>query len=286
VIGTFVSILVGVVCDYVVNDVNASIAAVAGLALALLSEILVFCIDIRYGAFGEEKTFQDALRSSPVLRRYESCIRNYLELRNDLTRHGEMGQVLASWLDEKIMAHHAETDADWRNGRLSYPGEQIEAHSLQMQGRVKDGGFATQLERSTGFWENSQDYLESTRQLARSLLKVNKTITRVFILSSPDSLRNEALGQQIAADAEAGINVRVAYVADLKMDSIRDFGVWDNAIVSEIHMTPVGGRVTSNTYSMREDDVRRANAWKDDIIRHAMPPPSFPTLHVAAPQEA
>jgi hypothetical protein len=276
IMGTLISIFVGVIVGYLIHgpSVSPGIAAASGLALALLGEILTFSIDIYYGALGEGRGLQEAMKASPVLLLYEDCINAYAQLKSEFDSRGEIGRLLSDWLDEKVRLHFREADADWKNGKLRFQQDQHAIRSVQTQKCVQFGGFATQLERSTSFWETAQEYLEDTRSLARD----GKKITRVFLLNSPDSLRNEALVRQISKDLDSGIITLVVYLDSLNIDAIREFAVYDERLVAIVELTPVGARVTGCTYSLRQEDVKRANGWKDEILRHAEHPPSLPAV--------
>jgi hypothetical protein len=272
IVGTLVSIFVGICGGYLARGESPDMAVAIGLILSLLCEILTFNIDIYYGALGDGRTFQDAMKSSPILRHYEDCVLHYAVLKRDLAGNGDIGNLMSSWLDEKVQLHFREADNDWKNGRLRFRQDELAVRSVQSQKCVRYGGFATQLERSTGFWETAQEYLEDTRDLARR----GRSITRVFILNSPGSLENEALASQITKDKESGIVTLIAYMDALNIEAIHDFAIYDEKFVSFVSMTPIGARVTGCSYSMRPEDVRMANTWKDQILRHAMAPPALP----------
>jgi hypothetical protein len=264
--GTLVAVVSGVIAGVTIPSEHIYSNAINGLIVCLLGEVLTFVVDIYYGPLGESRQFQDALKSSPVLKNYETCIVEYAQLRREWARNGTAGQVLTGWLDDKIRRHGEEAQSDWKHGRLSFGEADVAVRAIRMQQCVTYGGFATQLERNIGFWESADDYLEDTRKLARR----GCNITRVFILTSDDSKDSQALRAHVARDNEAGIVTLLAYARQLSPDAIRDFGIWDDRYVCIVAMTPVGGYVTGSTYSMHEEDLRRANEWRDEIMRHAV----------------
>jgi hypothetical protein len=264
--GTLISIVSGVIAGVSIPREHIYSSAINGVIVLLLGEILTFVVDIYYGPLGESRQFQEALKSSPILKNYEICIQAYDQLKREWARSGAAGQVLTGWLDDKIKRHGEEAQTDWMHGRLSFGAADVAMRAIRMQQFVTYGGFATQLERGIGFWESADDYLEDTRKLARRGCR----ITRVFILTSGDSRDNVHLRDHIARDNEAGIATLLAYARQLSPDAIRDFGIWDDKYVCEVAVTPVGGYVTGSTYSMREEDLRRATEWRDEIMRHAV----------------
>ena len=268
IVGTVISITIGVAGGLLTYKSYPTNAVANGIALALVCEILTFVIDIYYGPLGESKRFQDALRASPVLKDYEDCIVDYSDLRRQYHGNGDMGQILIDWLDEKVQKHHSEAETDWKNGKLRFTQDELPIRTVRMQKCVRYGGFATQLERSTEFWERAEEYLKDTRELARQ----GKKIKRVFILNSKQSLQNAALRTQLLNDRSSGIETLAAYVSELSPAAIRDFGIWDEKVLCTVNMTPVGGYVTGCTYSMRDEDLERARRWRDEILRQAVDP--------------
>ena len=275
IVGTLISIFVGVIAGYLLSHKQPQVGVAAGLAFTMLGEILTVTLDISYGALGEGRAFQDSLRANPVLKRYEDCVRNYNLAKDAFHKLGDMeiGALLSSWLDERISRHTAESDEDWGHGRISFPQDQVASRSVQLLRRVKATGFATQLERVAAFWEmeEAREYLEDTRALAnRPGSKVD--LVRVFILNSLDSLRNESLISQIREDTEAGITIKIVLANRISPDCHKDFGIYDEKFLSQVHMTG-GGRVTGCTYSVREDDLDRARGWREEILQRAQDPP-------------
>jgi len=265
IVGTLVAIIVGVISAFLGNSVVDSII------LVLLVEILALSIDTYYGPLGESKKILDAIRYNPVLQGYERCIALYPQTRENLLKGniGPMGTLLCNWLDEKIHSHQSIATNDWMRGSLSFTAQEVDEKSVQIQKSLQTGGFATQLERYTEFWESAESYLQITRELVAQ----GKSITRAFILQSEDSLQDPALAKQIKSDSNAGINTMVAFTTGpnriTNQEAIQDFGIWDNRLLCIVHLSHQTSQVTGSTYSIADDDLARALKWKDHILLHA-----------------
>ncbi|HEV3276074.1 MAG TPA: hypothetical protein VG860_04605 [Terriglobia bacterium] len=264
--GALTAIAVGVIDAFIQKD------AYNAILLVLVVEILTLSIDTYYGALGDSRRIQDTLRSHPVLKDYEYCIYEYPQLRDNFLKRSTvtLGAVLNDWMDEKIRLHQIDVQANWSNGRMYFPEQEVEGRTVQIQNSLQIGGFATQLEGYTEFWlESAEAYLAQTRQLAAR----GKDITRVFILRGEHSLKNSALITQMRMDKEAGIKTLVAFSNGPKKitdpEAVKDFGIWDNRLLCLVDLTHQTGEVTGCTYSVAEADLIKAGRWKQHILRHA-----------------
>lgn len=264
--GTLVAVSLGVISSLLGTTLMDSVV------LGLLVEILAFLIDMHLRSLQDGKRLADVIREYPVLQNYGYCISEYAVVRRTFTDGvpDPLGSVTRSWIDEKIRLHQSDFRNNWKGGRIIFPAEEVEQRSLEVHKSLRVGGFATQLEKYSEFWEAADSYLKLNRALVS---KQSKEITRVFLLQSQDSLKNQALVTQIKLDRAAGINTMIAFTAGPDcvedQEAIKDFGLWDDELLCIVELSPQTWRVTGSTYSVMETDLAKARRWMNHILMHA-----------------
>lgn len=127
-------------------------------------------------------------------------------------------------------------------------------------------GFCTFYTGLNKFWDTQSIYFKEARRAASRI----KNITRVFILNNKFDLKNASLQEQIRLDIEAGIDVRLLMLKDIK-DKVGepDFGIWDNDYVCIVRGDSKKG-ASEVTLSSRKKDILEAKRWKEEILKKAI----------------
>ena len=148
--------------------------------------------------------------------------------------------------------------------------------------QVQREGFATAYHSGHASWRQeadsaTPDYFEATRE---AVIDRRVCITRVYVIDEPRDLDEVSLRERVWADASAGLDVRYLLKADLPDSGARDFGIWDDELLAEIHYStelnksPILRRCN---YWSDEHRIARAREWRDRIERVAEPCPDLPS---------
>jgi hypothetical protein len=248
-------------------------SAVESLMIGLLVTLLSVAVDIHQCLTTGGLSVLRVMRENQALKGYEPCIHSYPAIINKFKYNTSppLGFLLARWIDEKIGDHHADININLANGRIDFNLNEVEERSVQLQKTIKIGGFATQLEINTEFWEGASSYLRTTQEVVRNK---GVTITRVFILKSEKSLRTKEIADQIRLDRAAGIETFLAFTSGpnkiTNQRAIQDFGIWDDSLLCVINLNAQTAHVTGSTYSIANADLEEAKKWKSHILRHAV----------------
>lgn len=267
VIGALFAILLGVITTLISGD------RFNGVVITLLVGILTVVVDLYYSVATGGMNILDIIRSHEALKDYERCIQEYpsiiARLREATTP--QVGLLLVKWVDAKIRNHHVDVRDGWAIGRISFPANEVEERSVQVQRTIHRGGFATQLEHYMEFWEAAPSYVLVNQELV-GLGTLD--ITRVFILKAEQSLKNDAVSSQIRADKAAGIKTLVAFTTGAhritNQEAIKDFGIWDEQLLCLIDVNPHTLEVIGSTYSILPTDLEEARRWREHILLHAV----------------
>jgi len=131
------------------------------------------------------------------------------------------------------------------------------------------GGFCTFFTGLTSFWDPQSQYMQDARRAARRL----RNFIRVFIIDKLSDLDNPRLRQQITLDLAAGIKVYMCRYDDIRHSVTEpDFGIWDSSYVCIVPYDKKNRTVLGDTVELnsREEVIKRASEWKEEIMKHAV----------------
>lgn len=257
------ALIVGVFAWFISQD------SVTSLLLSLLVAIILLMVELRFQLTIGQETLtralgfeQKALKDGFLLVKVPDLVESY-------------SSIVAS-RDELFVqrAQHAisEATADVRNikeGYFKVRPEDFNAVVNMMLAGTKKAMFGTVFVKMADYWfgGSGKAYFVENLEAVRRGVK----ITRVFFLEEPAHLGDE-IKRLIRAQADGGIDVRIAMTRNLTPDLLRDIGIFDENYVWYHDLVPgaTGGVQGSGVY--RDDrEVRRALVIRDRILREARP---------------
>lgn len=175
---------------------------------------------------------------------------------------------------QKYVAHRRETVLDFLQDKHEKlidvdfhlkPGEIFDEGRFKFR-NLKYGGFCT-FRTGLKDWDPENVYYQEARKAAKRV----KDFTRVFIVEEVSDLHRPTLQKQMKLDLEAGIQIRLCLLKDIKDDvSEPDFGVWDNEYVCIIRYEN-GVEMADIELNSRSTAIRSANNWKKIILARSIP---------------
>jgi 3-deoxy-D-manno-octulosonate 8-phosphate phosphatase KdsC-like HAD superfamily phosphatase len=166
-----------------------------------------------------------------------------------------------------------------------------DAREIQMEGiwaleHLGEELFATSVVSMDTFWTTSHgpDYHHKNLEI----VKRGRKITRVFILDSPEALKDIRLRNLLREQSDAGVDVWYVTADKLPSEAIIDFGIWDNEMVCTLRPSATApGNVLDATYDTTPAGKQNAQGLRQLILHEAEQLASAsPAAHIAQPTHA
>lgn len=258
-----ISLAAGVISYFITEAIFQ--ALVISFLLALASLVVELYVLFR------ESISADSLMTKPLLRQVLPRLSQSYSHASE-----EPSQLFRRIVDSRLTALANETAA-WESGQIVFTPHEVEAKGIEVFRHLRRGGYATFLVDLQEFWDVQKEYHQLCREIAPQ-----RDITRVFIVPDEEALSHPNLRQQIELDDEADLTTKIAFAHALPADAVKDFGLWDDEIVCEVHYSKLSSGVTGGTFSVRELDLSRARDWIKMIESKAVP--ARPLLDSLRPQ--
>jgi predicted alpha/beta hydrolase family esterase len=173
-------------------------------------------------------------------------------------------------LYQKYLAHRSELfQVNYNNKNHAEEVIYLDPTEVRDEGifhfrNMRKGGFCTCI-TGTDFWDNQSTYMKEARKAA-----ARTQFTRVFVVIHPSDLSVPRMRQQIQLDLEAGINVYLVDMNDIKLQiSNPDFGIWDDEYRCVVTFNDQA-EVTEIQLSSRKQDIAIAKEWQKLILDQAV----------------
>ncbi len=160
----------------------------------------------------------------------------------------------------------------WLNGSMEVNRNILISKGIEIFDTMSKGGFATFLAPLEGYWEENNDYVNKSREVASDTSR-HLYIERVYILSTISSVTSNQLLRNINSDEAANIKTFVVFKDEVSAQSVKDFGIWDDEVVCIINMKENSGRsyeVLGGKFTRLQKDIEEYEAYKAELRRVAI----------------
>lgn len=194
-----------------------------------------------------------------------------LQIAQKIARSEDKNHIYYKLLESQI--HRVSDEIDlWLRGSMQVNRDALISKGIEVFDTINKGGFATFLAPLEGYWEENNEYVLKSREVARDASR-NLFMERVYILSSISSITSRQLLDNIKDDEASNIHTYVVFKDELGKHSIRDFGIWDEGVVCIINIKENLGRgyeVLGGKFSKLPQDLSEYDSYRRDIKRSAI----------------
>ncbi|MDY7080795.1 MAG: hypothetical protein SXV54_28260 [Chloroflexota bacterium] len=263
ILGVLISILVGATTWLITRDTLSS------LIVSLGTETLILLIDLRSEIVDK---FQDLSRAARLKdwviggTGEGEVVQDLIESYSAVLSDGEPFFIDRA---NEVVIETSNGLHNLRFGRMEVDSSLVQIKGAWILKHLHSSGFATALVRLDTFWfpESGQYYQDETLAAA----KRGVPIVRVFLIDRQDVEISEAFLALMQEQADAGIDVRVAYTADLPPEIVADFGIWDEKIVGYVNTAPNSNKIVGATFLSTDAERLRARTMRDRILQVSVP---------------
>jgi uncharacterized protein len=211
--------------------------------------------------------FANALGSSTILVRKASHLNSEVNMNEFPLIVDLCASRMELSLYQKYLKHRIETRASDKVISKKMKSITLNSEEAMDEGifhfkNLRKSGFAT-LVASLEIWKHADNYFESARKAAHRV----KNFIRVIIIDNKADLKNEALIELMQKDIEAGIQVYLCKIEEIK-DQIKylDFGIWDDDYVCIVKYNNEASKAEDIELSSKEQELADAHKDRDLII--------------------
>ncbi len=211
----------------------------------------------------------DLLELSTEIRKVRRHLSAALERREFLPKHRLYRKCVLHLLHD--FGHTAQA---WTSS-LEFKGrEQVLAIGRNNLNFLEQGGFATLYYPGEESWQSNDDarddeeYLKLSRKIAKQR---GLDITRLYVISSEEDLKDVTFRKFVIQDAMAGIQAR--YILEAQLNALpgnveKDFGIWDDEMVGVVKFSRRRGRaeIASTTHHYLEKALEDAKTWRHAVV--------------------
>lgn len=194
-----------------------------------------------------------------------------LQIAKQIAKAEDKGNIYYKILESQIRRISNEVDL-WLRGSMEVNRDVLISKGMEIFDTLNKGGFATFLAPLEGYWEENNDYVIKSREVARDERR-NLRMERVYILNTISSITSRHLLKSIKDDEASNIVTYVVFKDELGEDSIRDFGIWDEEVVCIINIKENLGRgyeVLGGKFTKMKQDISEYDSYRRDIKRSAI----------------
>lgn len=194
-----------------------------------------------------------------------------LQIAKKIANADDKEHIYYKILESQISRVSSEIDK-WLLGSMDVNRNDLVTKGMEIFDTISEGGFATFFAPLEGYWEENNDYVLKSREVANDPNRP-LNIERVYILGSIAAVTSEHLLRNIEADENSNIKTYVAFKDELDKDSVRDFGIWDENIVCIVNLKENSGRgyeVLGGRFSKIKHDLEEYDGYRRDIKKYAI----------------
>lgn len=194
-----------------------------------------------------------------------------LQIAQKIAKADDKEHIYYKILESQINRVSSDIDK-WLLGSMDVNRNDLVTKGMEIFDAVSKGGFATFFAPLEGYWEENNDYVLKSREVASDSNRSLK-IERVYILGSIAAVTSEHLLKNIKEDEISNIDTYVAFKDELDKDSVCDFGIWDEDIVCIINLKENPGRgyeVVGGRFTKIKNDFLEYDGYRRDIKKSAI----------------